>query len=73
MYCSDTWRKPIPENKLMAYQELMRNGTITIQKVIYNKTTKITEVHYEAIIPHDEVLAQMKKFAARYMENTGDA
>lgn len=57
----------------MAYQELMRNGTITIQKVIYNKTTKITEVHYEAIIPHDEVLAQMKKFAARYMENTGDA
>jgi hypothetical protein len=57
----------------MAYQELMRNGTITIQKVIYNKTTKITEVHYDAIIPHDEVLAQMKKFAERYIENTGDA
>lgn len=63
MFCSDTWRKPIPENKLMAYQKLLRDGTITVSRVIFNKTDKSTLIEYESTIPHDEVLARMRELS----------
>ena len=47
----------------MAYQKLLMDGTITVRRVVYNKTNKSTLVEYDALIPHEEVIAKLRELS----------
>ena len=61
----DTWSTHIPENKLAAYNALIREGLIKDPEVTYNTTTKTTIVEYSAEHPQEWIREELRKRARR--------
>lgn len=62
---TDTWSMQIPENKLAAYNALIREGLIKDPEVTYNRTNKTTIVEYSADHPHEWIRQELKKRTER--------
>lgn len=61
MRCKDTWNRPIPDNKLKAYKQLLSDGTIRNPHVIYARAESVTIVTYESYLTHYQVLEKMRE------------
>lgn len=63
--CIDYWPEKIPPEKLEAYRQMIQEGQIRKQHVIYNRESGSTTVEYYAIAPHEWILEQMKERSGR--------
>ena len=63
--CVDYWPCHIPPEKLAAYKQLIEEGQIRKHNVIVNQTAGSTTVEYYATIPHEWILEELAKRAAR--------
>ena len=63
--CIDFWPTWIPDEKLAAYKQLIAEGQIRKHHVIVNQRTGSTTIEYYAIMPHEWVLEELAKRAAR--------
>lgn len=61
--CVDYWKEHIPENCLKTYKSMIKYGQITKPHCTYNQEAGSTIVEYEATIPHDWILYEMKMAA----------
>lgn len=61
MRCKDTWTRHIPPEKLAAYKQLIDEGVIRNQHVIYARKERITIVEYDSELDHQDVLNELKK------------
>jgi hypothetical protein len=61
MHCLDTWKKRIPDTKLSAYKQLVDEDQIKILLVVYDRQTKVTTVEYDSIVPHEQILKELKR------------
>lgn len=61
MRCKDTWTRHIPPEKLAAYKQLIDEGIIRNQHVIYARKKRITIVEYDSELNHQDVLNELKK------------
>lgn len=61
MHCKDTWKKPVPQNKMMAYKQLLDEGVIENIHITYIKSTKETIFEYDAEQNHNDVLKELAK------------
>lgn len=61
MHCLDTWKKQIPDAKLSAYKQLVDEDKIRILLVIYDRQTKVTTVEYDSVVPHEQILKELKR------------
>ena len=59
--CVDYWPIQIPSECLDAYAEMIREGQITDQKVIYNHTTETVVIEYMSNQPHEWIRQELKK------------
>ena len=59
--CVDFWPGKIPPEKLNAYKELIAEGQIRKQHVIYDRKRGSTTVEYYSIAPHEWILEEMRK------------
>ena len=61
MHCKDTWKRHIPNDKLYAYNQIINEGMITNNHVVYERKTEITTVEYESEKPHEWIREKMKR------------
>lgn len=61
MRYTDTWKRHIPPEKLAAYRQLIDEGIIRNQHVIYARKEQITIVEYDSELNHQDVLNELKK------------
>lgn len=62
MYCSDTWNRRIPKNKLKAYKALIDDGTIEVRQVTYFRNAGRILVEYDAE-SHEDVISKLKRLS----------
>lgn len=63
--CVDYWPVRIPSACLDAYAEMIREGQIADQRVIYNHTTGTVVVEYMANQPHEWIRQTLRDRAGR--------
>ena len=61
MRYTDTWKRHIPPEKLTAYKQLIDEGVIRNQHVLYALKERITVVEYDSELNHQGVLNELKK------------
>ena len=61
MRYTDTWKRHIHPEKLTAYKQLIDEGVIRNQYVIYARKERITIVEYDSELNHQDVLNELKK------------
>ena len=59
--CVDYWPGRIPPEKLEAYRQMIQEGQIRKQHVIYNRRVGSTIIEYYSTIPHEWILEEMKR------------
>ena len=59
--CIDYWPNHIPDEKLVAYKQLIAEGQIRKHHVIVNQRDGSTTIEYYSTIPHEWVLEELKK------------
>lgn len=63
--CIDYWPVRIPSECLDAYAEMIREGQIADQHVVYNHTTGTVVVEYMSNQPHEWVKQTLRERAGR--------
>lgn len=63
--CVDYWPIRIPSSCLDAYAEMIREGQIADQHVVYNHTTGTVVIEYMANQPHEWIRQELKKRTER--------
>ena len=61
MLYRDTWKRHIPNEKLSAYKQLIDDGKIHVNQVVYERSTGITTVEYDSEMPHEWVIEELKR------------